>query len=51
MARSSGIFGLRVTRMQESVIVTNPARCRDCYRCVRNCNVKAIRVRMPEPMW
>jgi len=24
-------------------IETNPADCRDCYRCVRNCNVKAIR--------
>ncbi|NLG27912.1 MAG: 4Fe-4S binding protein [Chloroflexi bacterium] len=26
------------------VITTNPARCRDCYRCVRTCHVKAIRV-------
>ncbi len=24
-------------------IETNPADCRDCYRCVRNCSVKAIR--------
>jgi len=24
-------------------IETNAADCRDCYRCVRNCNVKAIR--------
>jgi PAS domain S-box-containing protein len=31
--------------MSEPVIMTNPARCRDCYRCVRNCDVKAIRVR------
>ena len=28
----------------EPVIITNPARCRDCYRCVRHCDVKAIRV-------
>ncbi|MDD5170821.1 MAG: [Fe-Fe] hydrogenase large subunit C-terminal domain-containing protein [Syntrophales bacterium] len=31
--------------MNDAVIVTNPARCRDCYRCVRSCEVKAIRVR------
>ncbi len=31
--------------MNEAVIITNPARCRDCYRCVRNCEVKAIRVK------
>ncbi len=31
--------------MIEPVIVTNPAQCRDCYRCVRNCDVKAIRVK------
>jgi PAS domain S-box-containing protein len=30
--------------MIEPVITTNPARCRDCYRCVRHCDVKAIRV-------
>jgi iron only hydrogenase large subunit-like protein/uncharacterized Fe-S cluster-containing protein len=30
--------------MKGSVISTNPARCRDCYRCVRTCPVKAIRV-------
>jgi len=30
--------------MSEPVIITNPARCRDCYRCVRHCDVKAIRV-------
>ena len=30
--------------MSRAVIITNPARCRDCYRCVRNCEVKAIRV-------
>ncbi len=30
--------------MNEPVIITNPARCRDCYRCVRHCDVKAIRV-------
>ena len=26
------------------VVSTNPARCRDCYRCVRICPVKAVRV-------
>lgn len=31
--------------MKEPVIITNPARCHDCYRCVRSCEVKAIRVR------
>lgn len=31
--------------MNNAVIITNPARCRDCYRCVRNCEVKAIRVK------
>ena len=31
--------------MSEAVIITNPARCRDCYRCVRYCDVKAIRVK------
>lgn len=30
--------------MDEPVIMTNPARCRDCYLCVRNCGIKAIRV-------
>jgi PAS domain S-box-containing protein len=30
--------------MNEPIISTNPARCRDCYRCVRYCDVKAIRV-------
>jgi iron only hydrogenase large subunit-like protein/uncharacterized Fe-S cluster-containing protein len=30
--------------MTGSVITTNPARCRDCYRCLRTCSVKAIRV-------
>lgn len=28
----------------EGVISTNLARCRDCYRCVRACPVKAVRV-------
>jgi len=27
------------------VIVTHPARCRNCYRCLRVCPVKAIRVK------
>ncbi len=26
------------------MVSTNPARCRDCYRCVRICPVKAVRV-------
>jgi iron only hydrogenase large subunit-like protein len=30
--------------MNEPFIITNAARCRDCYRCVRHCDVKAIRV-------
>ncbi len=30
--------------MTHSVVSTNVARCRDCYRCVRNCPVKAVRV-------
>ncbi|MBP7765999.1 MAG: PAS domain S-box protein [Deltaproteobacteria bacterium] len=30
--------------MNAPAIITNPARCRDCYRCVRHCGVKAIRV-------
>ena len=29
----------------EQVIFTNKARCRDCYRCVRECPVKAISMR------
>lgn len=31
--------------MNEAIIITNPDRCRDCYRCVRSCDLKAIRVR------
>lgn len=30
--------------MADWVITTNLARCRDCYRCVRTCPVKAIKV-------
>ena len=30
---------------QNGVIITNVARCRDCYRCVRACPVKAVRVK------
>ena len=26
------------------VVYTNEARCRDCYRCVRVCPIKAIRI-------
>lgn len=28
----------------QGIITTNKARCRDCYRCVRVCPVKAIRI-------
>ena len=28
----------------KQVVYTNQARCRDCYRCVRVCPVKAIRI-------
>ena len=31
--------------MKDPIITTNPALCHDCYCCVRNCNVKAIRVK------
>ncbi len=31
--------------MNEAIIITNPDRCRDCFRCVRNCELKAIRVK------
>ncbi|OPY89462.1 MAG: Iron hydrogenase 1 [Syntrophaceae bacterium PtaU1.Bin231] len=31
--------------MNEVIIITNPERCRDCYRCVRSCELKAIRVK------
>lgn len=30
--------------MSSQVVFTNKARCRDCYRCVRVCPVKAIRM-------
>ena len=29
----------------QGIVSTNDARCRDCYRCVRVCPVKAIRIR------
>jgi len=31
--------------MSDWVISTNQTRCRDCYRCVRTCDVKAVRIR------
>jgi PAS domain S-box-containing protein len=31
--------------MKDPIITTNKALCHDCYRCVRNCNVKAIRIK------
>lgn len=30
------------------LIITNEAKCRDCYRCVRTCPVKAIRIKSGE---
>lgn len=30
---------------QLQVVFTNKARCRDCYRCIRNCPVKAIEMK------
>ncbi len=36
---------LPVEQPASGLINTNPARCRDCYRCVRTCPVKAVRVR------
>lgn len=30
--------------MSRGIVATNKARCRDCYRCVRVCPVKAIRI-------
>lgn len=33
------------TPAAQQVVFTNKARCRDCYRCVRVCPVKAIRMR------
>lgn len=31
--------------MSESVIVTDSSKCKQCYSCVRNCPVKAVRIR------
>ena len=31
--------------LARQVVFTNKARCRDCYRCVRVCPVKAIQMR------
>jgi NAD-dependent dihydropyrimidine dehydrogenase PreA subunit len=35
---------ISATSRKIGVVSTNPARCRDCYRCVRVCPVKAVRV-------
>jgi len=37
---TKGIGNLHI----EGVVSTNPGLCRDCYRCVRACPVKAVRV-------
>lgn len=31
--------------MSDSVIVTDSSKCKQCYSCVRNCPVKAVRIR------
>ena len=31
--------------VDNQIIFTNKARCRDCYRCLRNCPVNAIKIR------
>lgn len=31
-------------KIENSIIFTNKARCRDCYRCVRACPVKAVKM-------
>jgi PAS domain S-box-containing protein len=31
--------------MSESVIVTDSSKCKQCYTCVRNCPVKAVRIK------
>ena len=31
--------------MFEDVIVTNSSKCRECYSCVRNCPVKAVKIK------
>lgn len=31
--------------MSESVIVTDSSKCKQCYNCVRNCPVKAVRIK------
>ena len=31
-------------KMENNIIFTNKARCRDCYRCVRACPVKAVKM-------
>lgn len=30
--------------MNQSIVYTNKAKCRDCYRCIRSCPVNAIKV-------
>ncbi len=33
------------TTIKSQVVYTNPAKCRDCYRCVRVCPVNAIKIK------
>jgi len=37
-------YTLSANNMSSSIITTDKAKCRDCYRCVRVCPVKAIRI-------
>ncbi len=37
-------------RPPNQVVFTNKARCRDCYRCVRVCPVKAISMHKGQAM-
>lgn len=32
-------------RTKDQIIFTNKAKCRDCYRCIRSCKVKAIQMK------
>lgn len=32
-------------RINDQIIYTNKAKCRDCYRCIRSCKVKSIKMK------